>query len=211
MDFLKNINIGFKLKNAKIIRENLNQYFSQNKYDISFQKHPLGFKYLKLGNLSNSEEFRLHFWTNTIEKHDKDLQIHDHSFDFESFVLNGRIINNKYKIISSQNFNGYLYDVAFRNEKSALILNQEHFSIELQESFEINVGEFYAMSSDDFHESINNDDMTVTLLKIIKSDNKISRVFSPKKLNSLNSFKRVNLTSAENKKLIDNIIKITKH
>lgn len=211
MDFLKSINIGFKLKNGKKINENLNQYFVQNKSEISFQKHPLGFKYFKLGNLSNSEEFRLHFWVNTIDKHDKDLQIHDHSFDFESFVINGRIVNNKYKIISSNNFNGYVYDVKFRNEKSKLILNQENCSIELDESVEINSGEFYKMSSNDFHESINNEDLTVTLLKITKSDNKVSRVFSPKKLNSLNSFERVVLTFEENKKLIDKIIKITQY
>lgn len=211
MDFLKNINIGFKLKDGMKIRENLNQYFLQNKNEISFQKHPLGFKYFKLGNVSNYEEFRLHFWINTIEKHDKDLQIHDHSFDFESVVLNGRIINNKYRIISSNNFNGYVYDVKFRNEKSKLILNQENCSIELEESVEINVGEFYKMSSSSFHESINNEDLTVTLLKITKSDNKVSRVFSPKKLNSLNSFERVNLTFEENEKLINKIIKITQH
>lgn len=211
MDFLKNINIGFKLKDGMKIRENLNQYFLQNKNEISFQKHPLGFKYFKLGNVSNYEEFRLHFWINTIEKHDKDLQIHDHSFDFESVVLNGRIINNKYRIISSNNFNGYVYDVKFRNEKSKLILNQENCSIELEESVEINVGEFYKMSSSSFHESKNNEDLTVTLLKITKSDNKVSRVFSPKKLNSLNSFERVNLTFEENEKLINKIIKITQH
>lgn len=211
MDFLQNINIGFKLKDGKKINENLNQYFAQNKSEISFQKHPLGFKYFKLGNLSNSEEFRLHFWVNTIDKHDNDLQIHDHSFDFESFVLNGSIVNNKYKIISSSNFNGYVYDVKFRNEKSKLILNQENCSIELKESVEINRGEFYKMHSNDFHESINSEDLTVTLLKITKSVNKVSRVFSPKKLNSLNSFERVVLTFEENKNLIDKIIKITQY
>ena len=211
MNFLENISIGFKLKDGLKIRENLNQYFSQYKNEISFQKHPLGFKYFKLGNVSESEEFRLHFWINTIEKHDKDLQIHDHSFAFESFVLNGSIVNNKYKIISSTNFDGYVYDVKFRNEKSKLILNQENCSIELEESVAINVGEFYKMSSNDFHESINNEDLTVTLLKITKSYNKVSRVFSPKKLNTLNSFERVNLTFDENKKLIDKIIKITHH
>lgn len=211
MDFLKNINIGFKLKDGKKINENLNQYFTQNKSEISFQKHPLGFKYFKLGNLSNSEEFRLHFWVNTIDKHDNDLQIHDHSFDFESFVLNGSIVNNKYKIISSSSLNGYVYDVKFRNEKSKLILNQENCSIELKESIEINRGEFYKMYSNDFHESINNEDLTVTLLKITKSVNKVSRVYSPKKLNSLNSFERVVLTFEENKNLIDKIIKITQY
>ncbi|MBB1151398.1 hypothetical protein H4K35_15030 [Myroides sp. NP-2] len=210
MDFLKNINIGFKLKDGKKINENLNQFFVQNKSEISFQKHPLGFKYYKLGNISNSEEFRLHFWINTFDKHDNDLQIHDHSFDFESYVLNGCIVNNRYKIISSNNYNGYVYDVKFRNEKSKLILNQENCSILLEESVNINCGEFYKMPSNDFHESVNNEELTVTLLKITKSENKIARVFSPKKLISLDSYERVNLTFEENNKLIDKIITLTK-
>ena len=87
----------------------------------------------------------------------------------------------------------------------------ENCSIELEESVQINIGEFYKLSSNDFHESINNEDLTITLLKITKADNKVSRVFSPKKLNFLNSFERVNLTFEENKKLIDKIIKITQN
>ena len=40
MDFLKNINIGFKLKDGNKINENLNQFFVQNKSRV-FHKHPL--------------------------------------------------------------------------------------------------------------------------------------------------------------------------
>lgn len=211
MDFLNNINIGFKLKDGKKINENLNQFFVQNKSKISFQKHPLGFKYYKLGNISKYEEFRLHFWIDTIDKHDNDLQIHDHSFDFESYILNGSIVNNRYKIISSNNYNGYVYDVKFRNEKSKLILNQENCSILLEKSVKINCREFYKMQSNDFHESINNEDLTITLLKITKSGNKIARVYSPKKLISLDTYERVNLTLEENNKLIDKIINLTEN
>ena len=104
-----------------------------------------------------------------------------------------------------------MYDVKFRNEKSKLILNQENCSIVLEESVKINCGEFYKMASNDFHESINNEDLTVTLLKITKSGNKIARVFSPKKLISLDSYERVKLTFEENNKLIDKIINLTKN
>ena len=152
----------------------------------------------------------MHFWINTNEKHDVDLQIHDHSFDFESFVVSGSITNNKYEIISSSTSKGYVYDVKFRNEKSKLILNTDNCCIQHTESVRINCGGFYSMISSEFHESINNEDLTITLLKIIKSNDKTARVFSPKKLSSLSSFERTTLTFEENLKLIDKIIELTK-
>lgn len=206
-----NINIGFISKNKGKIYSGLLSYIEKNKEIIMFQKHPLGFKYFKLGHISSFEEFRLHFWINTNEKHDNDLQIHDHSFDFESFVLNGSIINNKYEIIKSENLFGYVYDVKFRNEKSKLILNTDNCSINQIETDKVNCGEFYDMRSNVFHESINNQDLTITLLKITKSGDKISRVFSPKKLRSLSSFERSTLTAEENIKLIDKIIELTQN
>ncbi|WP_220763665.1 hypothetical protein [Flavobacterium sp. UMI-01] len=210
MNHLEKINLGFNSNNKKIVIDNLNSFFVHNRNTILFQKHPLGFKYLKLGNISNFIEFRLHFWINTNEKHDVDLQIHDHSFDFESFVVSGSIINNKYEIISSGTSKGYVYDVKFRNEKSKLILNTDNCYIQHTESVKINCGEFYSMISSEFHESINDENLTITLLKITKSYDKTARVFSPKKLSSLSSFERTTLTIEENLKLIDKIIELTK-
>jgi hypothetical protein len=210
VNYLEKINIGFKTKDNRIVTENLNSYFVLKRKEILFQKHPLGFKYFKLGNISNFEEFRLHFWINTNEKHDDDLQIHNHSFDFESFVVSGSIINNKYEIIKSNNSEGYVYDVKFRNEKSKLILNTDNCYIQHSESVKINCGEFYSMISSEFHESINNEDLTITLLKITKSCDKTASVFSPKELASLSSYERTTLTVEENLKLIDKIIELTK-
>ena len=67
------------------------------------------------------------------------------------------------------------------------------------------------MRSDEFHESINTKDLTITLLKIIKSGNKIARVFSPKKLRTLSSFERSTLPQEENIKLTLKIIEIIKN
>lgn len=210
VNHLEKINLGFNSNNKRVVIDNLNSFFVLNRNTILFKKHPLGFKYFKLGDISNFVEFRLHFWINTNEKHDIDLQIHDHSFDFESFVVSGSITNNKYEIISSSTSKGYVYDVKFRNEKSKLILNTDNCRIQHTESVRINCGEFYSMISSEFHESINNEDLTITLLKIIKSNDKTARVYSPKKLSSLSSFERTTLTFEENLKLIDKIIELTK-
>jgi hypothetical protein len=205
---LQNIDEGFKTKNSKTVYSSLLSFLVSNQNRILFQKHPLGFKYFKLGNISNFEEFRLHFWTKTNDKQDDDLQIHDHSFDFESFVINGSIINNKFTVDESINSSGFIYDVKFSNDKSKLILNSDSHILQITNSEIINTGNFYKMKSDEFHESANNDNLTITLLKIIKHNSKTARVFSPKKLGALSTFERTFLTEKENKELIDKIIEL---
>ena len=208
---LEKINLGFNQYNSLMIYENLHAYLTLNREKILFQMHPLGFKYFKLGNISKEVEFRLHYWVSTNEKHDNDLQIHDHSFDFDSFVVNGSITNNKYEIVNSYNPKVYIYDVKFKNEKSKLILNSDNCYISKIQSVNINQGGFYRMLSNEFHESINNEEETVTLLKISKLESKTARVFSPKKLGTLSRFERKFLSADENNKLIDRIIHYTQN
>lgn len=203
---LEKINLGFNQCNSSIVYENLHTYLILNRESIVFQKHPLGFKYFKLGNISKEEEFRLHYWFSTKEKQDDDLQIHDHSFNFDSFVVNGSIINNKYEIINSNNPKGYIYDVRFKNDKSKLILNADNCNIRKIQTLIINRGGFYSMLSNEFHESINDEEQTVTLLKISKLENKTAKVYSPKKLGTLSCFERKALEAEENINLIDQII-----
>jgi hypothetical protein len=208
---IQNINFGFISKDSDKINLYLLSYLVKNIENITYQNHPLGFKYHKLGNISIFEELRLHVWVSTYEKHDINLQIHDHSFDFESIVINGAINNKKYKVLKIENSDGYIYDVKFRNEKSRLINSIDNCTINQTKSENIKIGEFYFMRSDEFHESINTKDLTITLLKIIKSENKIARVFSPKKLRTLSSFERLTLSLDENIKLTHKIIEIIKN
>src|SRR5665811_1295804 len=97
---LKNINDGFENSDANQIYSELKVYFENFRDKILFQKHPLGFKYFKLGSISSTEELRLHLWTKTNENHDDDLQIHDHSFNFKSFVIFGLLMNHLYEPVS---------------------------------------------------------------------------------------------------------------
>ncbi|MBI6116726.1 hypothetical protein [Salegentibacter maritimus] len=117
-----NINRGFITRDSEKIYSSLLSYIINNIRKIVFQKHPLGFKYFKLGKISNTEEFRLHFWIDTNENQDNELQIHDHSFNFESFVVYGILKNTKFKSKKDISSNGYIYNVKFRNEKSRLVL-----------------------------------------------------------------------------------------
>ena len=203
---IQNINSGFIERDNKKVYSSLLSYINHNKEKIRFQKHPLGFKYFKLGKISNNQEFRLHFWTNTNENQDDDLQIHDHSFHFESFVVYGGIRNTIFITRDNDNSNGFIYDVRFRNEKSRLVLNSKNQLLETL-SFElIETGEFYKINSTDLHKSENLKDLTISLLKIIKPKNKVARVFSPKELNRLSSFERSFVSENDNLDLINLLI-----
>lgn len=200
-----NINKGFIKRDSDKIYSSLLSYIANNKEKIAFQKHPLGFKYFKLGKISNKEEFRLHFWIGTNENQDDDLQIHDHSFNFESFIVYGNLKNTKFNSKTDLTSNGYIYDVKFRNEKSRLALNLEKQSLETLSSEIIETGGFYSIESDELHKSENLNNLTVSLLKITKPKNKIARVFSPKELNGLPSFERTLILDKENLELLNKL------
>lgn len=203
---LKNINYGFESSDALKIYSELRNYFAHYQDELFFQKHPLGFKYLKLGNISAIEELRLHLWTNTNENHDDDLQVHDHSFNFKSFVVYGLLENYLYEPIYENDAVGFIYNVKFRNEKSRLFIESSNQKLVHLKSKKIMTGNFYSIESHEFHKTENLKEPSLTLIKITKPRNKVARVFSPKKLSKLSKFDREYLSEDENRKLINNVV-----
>jgi len=206
-DEILNINNGFEKKDANEIYLSLLLFVENNKKKIRFQKHPLGFKYFKLGKISKTEELRLHFWVETNENQDDDLQIHDHSFNFESFVVYGSLKNNKFITKYDNNANGLIYNVRFRNGKSRLTLDSKNQLIELISSQIIKNGEFYCLNRNELHKSENLSESTISLLKIIKPENKVTQVYSPKILKEIPSFDRTFISDIENLILMKQLIK----
>lgn len=206
-NYIFNINNGFITKNTQEIYLALLSFLKSHKEKIIFQSHPLGFKYFKLGEISKNEELRLHFWIETNEKQDDDLQIHDHSFDFESFIVYGKIKNVKYISVNDERFQGFMYNVRFQNENSKLVLGSKNQFLKIIEIEKIRTGEFYSLKSNELHKSENIKDSTISLLKIIKLQPKVARVFSPKELINFSRFERKILSKSENLKFVEVIIK----
>lgn len=203
---IQNINNGFIKRDNKKIYSSLLSYINNNREKIRFQKHPLGFKYFKLDKIIDNQEFRLHFWINTNENQDDDLQIHDHSFHFESFVVYGSIKNTIFITRNNDNSNGFIYDVKFRNEKSRLILNSKNQLLEKLNFEIIETGNFYKIKSTELHKSECLKELTVSLLKIVKPKNKVARVYSSKELNRLSNFERSFVSEDENLNLLNLLI-----
>ena len=207
---LKYINEGFENLDATKIYKELKVYFENNREKIRFQKHPLGFKYFKLGSISSTEELRLHLWTRTNENHDDDLQIHDHSFNFKSFVIYGLLMNHLYEPNYENDAVGFIYDVKFRNEKSRLILNSSKQKLIDLKSEKLTTANFYEIQSNEFHKTENLVEPSLTILKITKPKTKVARVYSPKELSKLSKFERTFLNENENDNLINKVVELIK-
>jgi hypothetical protein len=210
-ELIKKINYGFNNKDAKIIYTNLIEYFSLNN-NVNFQKHPLGFKFFNIGKLSLHEELRIHIWDNKDDNQDNDLQIHDHSFNFESLVISGKIQNIRYELQNNLNSNGYIYRVMFVDNKSCLELISNNVEIKINSTEIITEGNFYFVNNDEFHESINIENYSITLLKMIKPlIFKSPIVYSPKKIKEFMSFKRSYLSKEESKEISKLVIEKCKN
>ena len=205
---LEDINKGFEGKDSYLIYKSLIDLFRNNN-DVYFQKHPLGFMFLNLGNISNHVEFRLHVWDSKFVPQDNELQIHNHSFDFESFVIKGKIKNTIYIIKEDIHSNGFLYEVKFVENKSILDIKGDKFCIEINSEKLIEEGCFYDLNKDDFHKSENMSDFSITILKMMKPQVFISPlIFSSKKIIELRAFSRSKLNEDKNYEILSQVIKV---
>lgn len=205
---LENINKGFERKDRYLINKSLLDLLKHNN-DIYFQKHPLGFMFLNLGKISNQIEFRLHVWDSKFVPQDNELQIHNHSFDFESFVIKGRIKNTIYILKENIDSNGMLYQVKFVENKTILDLKGDKLCIEISSEELIDEGCFYDLNKDDFHKSDNMIDFSITLLKMIKPQVFNSPlIFSTKRINEFRAFSRSKLNKDKNFEILRQVIDV---
>ena len=203
---IQKLNDAFIKKQPLKVYKNLMKYISKNEDKIHFQNHPLGFKFSNIGSLNSDIDFRIHFWNKNQVCQDNAFVIHNHSFDFESFILNGQLNNITYDFKENELEGGYLYKVNFVNNKSILELQSSKNSIFVKNSIILNKNDFYKVDKDEFHESSNLANSSITIIKIIKpKDFKNPIVFSFKKLKNIKSYERTFLPFYENKEIIRTI------
>src|SRR5688572_2072239 len=84
-----------------------------------FRWHPLGFISCTL-LAHGSKKVRLHYWpVNTARAQDAQCQIHDHIFDFSSWVMAGTVENIQYKKDNAGDIYS-LYETQYTGEVSIL-------------------------------------------------------------------------------------------
>lgn len=143
--------------------------------------HPNGFVQFDL-----SEELRLHVWHHEIPRQKTNTPIHDHTFDMTSEVLNGRMVNINYEIMTEP-LSRFVIHVP---ENGKLTPTEQQVGIDKNSVDVIWYGEEYSVPEGSFHESIA-PHSAVTLIHMSPTQRSIPpRVLVPRTQKPDNSFDR---------------------
>lgn len=129
-----------------------------------FKVHPLGFYSCTLLH-ENDQKIRLHYWDSITneEQQSSELMIHDHIFDFKSWIMQGALENIEYEI-SDEGEVYYLYSTIYENDSSILKITDNSLKITHKNSSIYTQGMSYMMSANVLHKTRSVTDRTFTIL-----------------------------------------------
>jgi hypothetical protein len=135
-----------------------------------FKKHPLGFYVCTLIE-EGVQKIRLHYWVTSDSKEIQslDLMIHDHIFNFKSWVFSGAIENIEYQ----QSNVGLKYNLfsTYYNENSSILRREAQSLLVTEKNVRIiSKGDSYEMSAGVLHKTRALEDMTFTILYTQETD-----------------------------------------
>lgn len=125
----------------------------RSKLNVPFRLHPLGFFACTLLT-EGTRKLRLHYWPVAgATQQSPECQIHDHLFEFRSWVLTGAVENIEY-IISSEGRELAVYQTEYSGNQSTL--SKMDFTLKLTEQKRklYQAGSSYSMSAGVLHETV---------------------------------------------------------
>src|SRR5690606_29307754 len=81
------------------------------------KRHPLGFSVVQLK--SGTESLRLHLWRGA-EISQPGFEIHDHTFELESYVIDGRLRHRTYEAVPDPAGDFAVYDIRYEPGASVM-------------------------------------------------------------------------------------------
>lgn len=174
-----------------------------------FKRHPLGFYACTLLE-ENSRKIRLHYWdlSTSKELQSSELMIHDHIFDFKSWILSGSIENIEYTIDEKGQVY-YLYSTLYDRDFS--ILNKTAESIKISEK-NVQVyekGKSYQMKSAVLHKTRAMEDKTFTVLYTQDKEIENPRVLASGSSENKIVYERKEIKELEIKEKLNTIYKVS--
>lgn len=141
-----------------------------------FKVHPLGFYSCTLLH-ENNQKIRLHYWDSITngEQQSSGLMIHDHIFDFKSWIMLGALENIEYEI-SDEGEIYYLYATRYENDSSILKITDDSLKITHKNSSIYTQGMSYVMDANVLHKTRSVADRTFTILHTQDTGNTSPRV-----------------------------------
>ena len=120
---------------------------------IPLRLHPLGFIACTLLT-EGSLKLRLHLWpAHGGIQQSPDCQIHDHLFEFKSWVLSGTVENVEYQKNAS-GIEHSVYKAEYRDDQSILTKTGELIRLEEKSRTAYETGMSYSVSSGTLHETV---------------------------------------------------------
>jgi hypothetical protein len=175
----------FKEKNIVLIREKLlliQDVFSKTDFLLGkLRYHPLGFIYYKMYEFSNNETFRIHIWNGHSKIQEPTMDIHNHFYDVNSFVLNGILYNDLYEVIKDNESTHSIYSGSYVNETTR-ILTKTAFdkNIRFLGRQIISKDNLYSIKKSEIHSGGNiNDEISITIVFSENPGNPEPLVFGP--------------------------------
>jgi hypothetical protein len=146
-----------------------------------FYLHPLGFMYAKLHEFQNQNTIRLHIWSTLRHPQKPIMDVHNHYYKVNSYVIVGTMSNQLYQIRTTDSPTHAAYFGAY-DESGNRVLAKSHEHVSVNESTRqiIQSKCFYSIGVDEFHASyVHEDAYTATL--VLTEDPGIPRptVFGP--------------------------------
>jgi hypothetical protein len=118
----------------------------------SFRWHPLGFIVCNVLS-EGARKVRLHIWpANGSRRQDSECQIHDHFFEFTSYVLLGAVENINYKI-DEYGSQFALYETSYYDNQSILTKLNQSIRLSVANTQTFKAGKTYQMEAGKLHET----------------------------------------------------------
>lgn len=175
----------FKEKDTVLIREKLllmQDVFSKTDFLLGkLRFHPLGFIYYKMYEFSNNETLRIHIWNGQSKTQEPIMDIHNHFYDVNSYVLSGLLFNDLYEITKEKEPTHSVYSGSYVDESTRILTKTE-----LEKNLSslgrqiIKKDNLYSIKKSEIHSGGNlNDEITITIVFSENPGNPEPLVFGP--------------------------------
>jgi hypothetical protein len=183
--YFESLRESFRDKNTLDIKEKLkilqNVLSSTDFLMGKLRYHPLGFIYARIHEFSNNETFRIHMWNNQSKIQEPIMNIHNHFYDVNSYVLCGMVFNELYEVTNDNHPTHSVYSGSYIDDKTRVLSKTEmNKNLAIIERQIISEGSLYSIVKKEIHSGGNvNDELTITIVFSENPGNPEPLVFGP--------------------------------
>ena len=130
------------------------------------RRHPLGFLIARIDG-ADGTALRLHFWSKAWNAPQIGFEVHDHAFDFESFVVGGQVRQTIYEMLTAPTGDCRVYSVGYERGRSTLVASDRVTYLEAVSSESYVGGQAYSLPAKVLHrlECVSAEAVTLVLTK----------------------------------------------